>query len=246
MTNAARELADLLETLCPAPTGESVFATRERELTSSGTVDFDELDFWRHQGDLHRAVERFEALMDHLAKSGRSVESYRKDVANYYAYVWMPRTRWFVPEAREQGEFIGEDELVRLRLVADVVDALGESAVLQASRMQDVLQRLIELRDLVESIDSQDMARQHLLWQIDLALKMAGAVGHFGETAASESVATVVEEAAAYAESDDLEEPTRSRLRTATREVAISAFGRVMAQGALEGGEAVIKAIGLG
>lgn len=242
MSNAARHLMQVLQSMS-SNQAESVVATRRRVLGVSENVGMNDVEFWHAQRTLLADVERFEAQLEAAEAAGRGTGKYRQHVAAYYRAVWAPEANWR-GDGSTANDAVSPELLDRLDLIADVLD--GVQVTLLEDQISDVLLRLGELRQIVEGIETDDLARHHLLWQLDQAIEFASQVDRFGEAAASTRVTNVIIDATEYAESADVDEPTRVKIRTGCREVAIAAFGQVVGTGALALGPKVMAAIGLG
>lgn len=139
MSNAAHELADLLENWRVVPRSSTVRLSR-------GYENSDTVELWRaqvHAADLLREVDRF---IDAVRLSGRSVDHYLRSYPAWARVVFAPDIRWNegVGSAASLGELQSID---LLRALGDIIDSSGLAVPLDTESVRSSQDALSDLLD---------------------------------------------------------------------------------------------------
>lgn len=143
MTNAAAELARLLDQWNPVQPGESVMTLR-------GMMETDTDEFWIGQVKVAGLLAQILRDLDSLEAAGTNVDHYRRAIPSWAGAVFVPEMAW--SDVRSVGESVlGISSLDMLKGFADLVEASDMRVRVPRERSDSILLTLAELTDLIKS-----------------------------------------------------------------------------------------------
>lgn len=240
MENPAAELSALFATWAEAPKNGTVYQARHPE----GVSVVDE-PMWAECSRAVTLIKNIEAQLDARAAAGRDVSAYRTLVPELYERVFMPDTPWSSGNAAGQSRLTPE-QTRSLAMMADVLDSVSGATGVQLSNVQ---MKLVQARDLLQALNRTDTPSLHLLWQIDLALKLINEMGRHDPDYVGEVLIETLRQAEQVGDDldddDDVSEADRRTFRQTFRDISVNVASSAIFQLALQAAPYATKAIGL-